>query len=96
MKQVNYTEAQTAQAVQMFKDGAAIEVIAEALGKTAKSIVAKLVREGVYKAKAQAKTETVRKADMAKVIADATGAEAEDLEKLNKMTLTLLVAKFQA
>ena len=55
-KTVNYTDAQTATAKEMYAKGATVDSIAAAIGKTPKSITAKLVREGVYK-KAEKKVE---------------------------------------
>jgi len=46
----NYTAEQTAKAVADYMGGVDIAEIATALGKTVKSVRAKLVREGVYKA----------------------------------------------
>jgi uncharacterized protein with ACT and thioredoxin-like domain len=48
VKSVNYTPEQTAQVVEMYKAGSTPAMIAEKLGKSARSIVAKLSREQVY------------------------------------------------
>lgn len=53
-KPVNYTPEQTAQLVANYKAGATVEVLAEMFGKTTRSVVAKLSREGVYTAKNKA------------------------------------------
>jgi predicted RecA/RadA family phage recombinase len=50
-KTVNYTAEQTLQAVSMYQAGDNVEKIATLLAKTTRSIIAKLSREGVYKAK---------------------------------------------
>lgn len=50
-KTVNYTPEQTAQMVADYQAGTTVETIAEALGKTVRSVVAKLSREKVYVAK---------------------------------------------
>ncbi len=98
-KQVNYTPEQTAQVVADYQAGVAVEQIAEALGKSVRSIVAKLSREGVYQKKQYAtKTgEPVQKKDS---VADAIGAvlgmteaETDSLAKANK---TALVKIFSA
>ena len=52
---VNYTEEQTLKIVEGYKQGETVEALAELVGKSTRSVVAKLVREGVY----QAKTRTV-------------------------------------
>ena len=56
-KAVNYTTEQTADAIAQYATGASIDAIATALGKSTRSIIAKLSREGVYKAK-EYKTKT--------------------------------------
>lgn len=89
--QVNYTEAQTAQMVQDYVAGATVDSIAEALGKSVRSVVAKLSREGVYKAKSKAKSEArVTKADLIKNIAYQCGVEAEVLASLEKASMEAL------
>ncbi len=61
--------------------------IAEMIGKTARSVIAKLAREGVYKAKGKASaTERVTKAQLVAKIAAAVGATEEALESLEKAT----------
>jgi hypothetical protein len=49
-KIVNYTAEQTAQLVANYQDGVTVERLAEMFGKTTRSVVAKLSREGVYQA----------------------------------------------
>ena len=97
-KAVNYTPEQTAKMVSDYKDGIAVESIAETLGKTVRSVVAKLSREGVYVAKTYTtKTgESVVKKDM---VADSIGlilrlteAETESLTKANKTALSKIFA----
>jgi hypothetical protein len=92
-KTVNYTPEQTAQMVADYQAGTTVETIAETLGKTVRSVVAKLSREKVYVAKTYvSKTgETVIKKDaVADYIAEALGlgeADAESLTKANKTAL---------
>jgi predicted transcriptional regulator len=92
-KTVNYTADQTAKMVADYQAGTTVETIAEALGKTVRSVVAKLSREKVYVAKTYvSKTgETVIKKDaVADYIAEALGlgeADAESLTKANKNAL---------
>ena len=98
-KPQNYTEAQTLQVVQAYQAGESVEAIATQVGKSVRSIVAKLAREGVYVAKTkQAGNARVTKAEMVAKIAAATGAELEVLASLEKATheaLEVLVAKLQ-
>ncbi len=48
MKTINYTPEQTAQIISDYQSGLSVEIIADNLGKTVRSIVAKLSREKVY------------------------------------------------
>ena len=64
-KIVNYTPEQTAQLVANYKAGATVEALATMFGKTTRSVVAKLSREGVYTAKSKASgVARVKKADL--------------------------------
>ena len=90
---VNYTAEQTAKVVADYQAGVTVEQIAETLGKTARSIIAKLSREGVYQAK-QYKSKTGEKVEKKDETADAIGAvlkmtepEIESLTKANKTAL---------
>jgi hypothetical protein len=95
-KTVNYSEAQTVELVAAYKETPTKETVvafAEKFGKTVKSVVAKLSREGVYQ-----KTEYVNKNGAKPVakdsVADAIGsvlnmteAEVSSLTKANKSAL---------
>lgn len=92
-KPVNYTPEQTAKMVAAYQAGETAESIAQTLGKTVRSVVAKLSREGVYKAKTYvSKTgePVVKKdahADAIGAILLLTEAETESLTKANKTAL---------
>lgn len=95
---VNYTPEQTVAMVADYQAGLSAEAIAEKMGKTVRSVVAKLSREKVYVAKAYTtKTgEAVVKKD---AVADAIGAvlqltesETESLTKANKTALAKIFA----
>ena len=95
-KAVNYTTEQTADAIAQYATGASIDAIATALGKSTRSVIAKLSREGVYKAK-EYKTKTggtvIAKETFVELIANALNVDAEKLgglEKANKATLELI------
>ena len=97
-KMVNYTPEQTAQVVADYAAGVTVEQIAETFGKSVRSIVAKLSREGVYQKKQYATKsgEPVQKKDQT---ADAIGAvlmlteaETESLTKANKTALVKIFA----
>jgi molybdopterin converting factor small subunit len=93
----NYTPEQTAEVVARYQAGEAVELLATDLGKTVRSVVAKLSREGVYVAKTKAKgTARVRKADLVDQLAAKCGVAPEvfeSLEKANHEVLEALVAK---
>lgn len=98
---VNYTAEQTAALLADYTAGVSVADLAAAFGKTTRSIVAKLSREGVYKKKEYVtKTgEAVIKKDaladkMAKVF-DLTEAEADSLTKANKTALVKILAKVE-
>ena len=101
VKAVNYTPEMTAAIVEAYKANATKETVATLatkFGKTSRSIVAKLSREGVYKkaeyiAKNGAKPET-KEAKVEK-IAVALGVAAEKLgglEAATKVALDLILA----
>ena len=93
----NYTPAQTAEMVASYQAGTTVETIAAQLGKTTRSVVAKLSREGVYVAKSKTTgVARVRKADLVDQLATACGVAPEvfeSLEKANHDVLEALVAK---
>lgn len=89
-----YTEAETDE------DRAdVVLMLAEKLGKTVQSVRAKLVREGVYKAKART-TKTgepvVSKEKLVQDIEKAMGLEVGDLESLEKATKRVLKLVYEA
>lgn len=92
-KAVNYTPEQTSKMVADYQAGTTVETIANELGKTVRSIVAKLSREKVYVAKTYvSKTgeAVIKKDSVADYIGDALGlgeADTESLTKANKNAL---------
>jgi hypothetical protein len=92
-KTVNYTPEQTTKMVADYLAGTTAETIAENLGKTVRSVVAKLSREGVYKAKtyvSKTGAPVVKKdahADAIGAILKMTESEIESLTKANKTAL---------
>ena len=92
-KTVNYTAEQTAKMVADYEAGVTVETIATELGKTVRSIVAKLSREKVYKAKTYvSKTgeAVVKKDTVADYIGEALGLSEADTESLTKANKTAL------
>jgi hypothetical protein len=98
-KAVNYTAEQTAKIIADYQAGVAVEQIAQAMGKTVRSIVAKLSREKVYVAK-QYVSKTGEKPVKKDVTADAIGAilrlSENDIESLTKANKSALKAIFDA
>ena len=99
MKTINYTPEQTAQIISDYQSGVSVENIADNLGKTVRSIVAKLSREKVYIAK-EYKTKTGESAIKKDVHADAIGAilrlPENDIESLTKANKNALRVIFEA
>jgi hypothetical protein len=106
-KSVNYTPEQTAQIVADYQAGVTVEALALTLGKSARSIVAKLSREKVYTKKVYTKKaytsktgETVIKKDeVSDYIGQALGlseADVTSLTKANKNALNVIAAFIRA
>jgi len=101
-KAVNYTEEMVQAMVADYQDNPTPETVAklsEEFSKTTRSIVAKLVREGVYKA-APRVTKTgapvIRKAELVAQINETLGVELSTLEKASKQDLESLVTALAA
>jgi len=100
-KIVNYTADQVEKLVADYQSGQSVESIADSLGKSVRSVVAKLSREGVYQAKSYvSKTgaKPVKKdlvADQIANILQLTEAEADSLTKANKTALQKILAGLQ-
>ena len=92
-KVVNYTPEQTAQAVADYRAGVSVETIAQTIGKTARSVIAKLSKEGVYVAKGKtAGKRDMLKAEMVAEIAKLVDRTEEQVESLEKATGPALMA----
>jgi hypothetical protein len=95
-KIVNYTAEQTAQLVANYKAGATVEALAEMFGKTTRSVVAKLSREGVYQAKGKTSgTTRVKKSELVDQIATLCNANPEAFDSLEKANHEVLEAILQ-
>ena len=96
-KTVNYTADQTEKMIVQYQDGMTVEAIADSLGKSVRSVVAKLSREKVYIAKnyvTKTGEAVVRKDVHADFIAQELGlseADADSLTKANKTALAKIV-----
>ena len=98
-KTVNYTAEQTAKMVADYNQGITVETIAENLGKSVRSIVAKLSREGVYQKKVY-KTKTgeavVKKNDHADAIGAILRLSEPEIDSLTKANKSALAKIFEA
>mgnify|MGYP003607643985 CR=1 FL=1 len=96
---VNYTPEITAKVIADYKAGVTVEKIAEEIGKTCRSVVAKLSREKIY-VKKEYTTKTGEKVVKKDETADAIGAilrlSENDTESLTKANKTALKAIFDA
>lgn len=99
-KVVNYTPEQTAVLVSRYVDeGVTVEALAQEFGKTVRSVVAKLSREGVYKKKeyvSKTGEKPVKKDETADKIGTLVGlseGEVDSLTKANKTALVKILAK---
>ena len=94
-KAPNYTPEQTVKLVADYQAGVSVEQIAQALGKTVRSVVAKLSREKVYVAKSYVnkKGEAPIKKDVhADFIGAALNLSENDIDSLTKANKTALAA----
>ncbi len=102
---VNYTEIQASELVSAYNDKPTMETVekyAVKFGKSVKSIIAKLSREGVYKKKEYVTKngeKAVKKDEIATAFQkqfDLTDAEADSLTKANKSALVKIMTAFVA
>lgn len=82
---VQYTAEQTTQVLQLYAAGVSPEEIAQTMERSTRSIISKLVREGVYQAPPKAQPR-LKKLDMIQQIAEHLDLEPEQLESLEKAT----------
>lgn len=93
---LNYSSDQVTRLVNGYKAGEAVEVLAMELGKTVRSVVAKLVNEGVYdkSTNTTSVTSTETKAQLVAYIesfANLDQGVLKSLEKSDKVALSALV-----
>jgi hypothetical protein len=101
-KTANYTPEMTAAIVGAYKEAPTAETVsalAEKFGKTVRSIVAKLSREGVYKAKeytTKKGEKPVKKDTHAEAIGAVLGLSEGEIDSLTKANKTALEKIFKA
>ena len=99
--QPNYTDAMVSELVAAYEDNpsrATVDKFADKFNKPARSIIAKLVREGVYKAVARATkqgTPVIRKSELVEQIESNLGNSFPSLVKASKADLQALVTAIE-
>ena len=97
MATANYTEAMTEKMVAQYKANPSrdtVDAIAKELGKNARSVIAKLSREGVYQAQPRVTKSgepIVRKAELVAQVQETLGIELPSLVKASKADLQRLI-----
>ena len=94
MAQVNYTPEMTAAIVDQYQNGATVDEIATDIGKSVRSVRSKLVREGVYVAKAKpaAKRENGPTKKELLIELENTGFDVSGFEGATKDAILRLIA----
>lgn len=98
-KAVNYTPEQTVSMVSDYQNGVSVSDIAQNLGKSVRSVVAKLSREGVYKAKeyvSKTGEKPVKKDAHAEAIGAVLGLSEPEIDSLTKANKSALAKIFAA
>lgn len=93
-KPVTYTVEQTAELVANYAAGTSVDELALKFGKSVRSVVAKLSREGVYVKKVAAAKESAghsRKEEVVLALELAAGTEMPSLHKCTKADLEKLL-----
>jgi len=97
MATTNYTEAMTEKMIAQYNANPTrdtVDMLAEELGKNARSIIAKLSREGVYKAQPRVTKSgepVIRKAELLASLQETLGIELPSLVKASKADLQRLI-----
>ena len=98
----NYTDAMVNQMVGEYTANPSMDTVralSDSMGKNTRSIIAKLVREGVYQAQertTKSGAPIVRKAELVAEISSLTGTNVDSLVKASKADLERLVAALNA
>ena len=98
-KTLNYSPEQTLKMVQDYQSGISVETIAQELNKTVRSVVAKLSREKVYKAKeyvSKTGEKPVKKDIHAEMIGRILNLPENDVDSLTKANKNALRKIFEA
>lgn len=85
-KTVVYSPEQTIQVLELYQAGKTVEEISSLTGKSQRSLIAKLAREGVYKAKEPATPKRKKKDELVASIAAKLSLPAEAISSFEKAT----------
>ncbi len=80
-----YTPEQTLEVVQLYAAGVSLDDIARALQRSTRSIISKLVREGVYRTEAKPQPR-LKKSELIQQLAEHLHLDVGQLESLEKAT----------
>jgi hypothetical protein len=96
MKSPNYSAAQVAQIIDQYQAGQDIDMIADGIGKSVRSVRSKLVREGVYVAKPKTTSKKVLGPTKKELLKDLekTGMDVAGLEGATKEAISRLLVHF--
>lgn len=96
MKSPNYSAAQVAQIIDQYQAGQDIDMIADGIGKSVRSVRSKLVREGVYVAKPKTTSKKVLGPTKKELLKDleATGFDVAGFEGATKEAIVRLIGHF--
>ena len=95
-RQINYTPEQEVELVQRYVEGETAASLAEWLGKSEKSVIAKLSRLNVYKPTKPKGTARATKAQMVSRLEGVLGLEHGDLSSVEKADRNALEALLEA
>ena len=92
MKTPNYTQAQVAQITEAYNSGQSVDEIADAVGKSVRSVRSKLVREGVYVAKPKTTSKKVLGPTKKELLRELDGhMDTKGLEGATKQAIERLI-----
>ena len=97
-KNVNYSDEMTTKVIEDYQNGIDLDVIADTVGKTVRSVRSKLVREGVYTAKPKtpsAKKEGPTKKELLIALEGVAPFEVIGFMGATKAALTDLITHFE-
>ena len=95
-KFVPYTDEQSEEIITRYQAGETVEQIAQSIDRSARSVIAKLSREGVYISKTKPGQARATKAALVEGVAEKLGLDLQVVETLEKATHEALQALHDA